>query len=272
MSNAEEYLRKLRLTMGMREGVIQRAIDWLEIPLGSRGLDAGCGEGSLTLMLAEMVGADGHITGVDIEPYFLSYAKEQAFGQNMSERVSFERSDIENLKFADGSFDWMWSVDCGCYNCGDHLKVLKEFARVVKPGGFVAAMFYSSQMLLPGYPELEARLNSTRGGMAPYRRGVNPDSHPFRLMKWFREAGMMEVKADTFVETVQAPLTEDMKEALKALIDMRWEGVESELGKGDWNLFQKLINPESAEYILDRPDYYGFFTYTVFKARVSQAN
>ena len=44
--------------------------------------------------------------------------------------------------------------------------------------------------------------------------------------------------------------------------------VEAELSEGDWAEFQRLCLAESPEFILDIPDYYAFFTYSMFQGWV----
>ena len=46
----------------------------------------------------------------------------------------------------------------------DPILLLKELARTVKSGSVICILNWSSQMLLPGYPVLEARLNETSLG------------------------------------------------------------------------------------------------------------
>ncbi len=46
------------------------------------GLDAGCGIGHHTLLLAEAVAPAGHVTGLDLSPEFLVHAREIAKSPN----------------------------------------------------------------------------------------------------------------------------------------------------------------------------------------------
>ena len=163
------------------------------------------------------------------------------------------------LAFADGTFDWALSIDAVWSE-----RPVKELARVVKPGGTVAMLNWSSQQVLPGYPLLEARLNSTPSGIAPFVRGMKPESHVLRALGWLRDAGLTECKSGTFVGEVYAPLSEDIIIAMLSLFEMRWEGAQSELSAEDWAEYQRLCQPESPDFILDSPDYYAFFTYSLF--------
>jgi hypothetical protein len=115
---------------------------------------------------------------------------------------------------------------------------------------------------------LEAHLNATSSGIAPFVEGTAPELHFPRMMGWFRRAGMEEVTARTFSGDVCAPLSGEMRSALTALIEMRWVDVGAELSEGDRAEYQRLCLAESPEFILDLPDYYAFFTYSMFRGRV----
>jgi demethylmenaquinone methyltransferase/2-methoxy-6-polyprenyl-1,4-benzoquinol methylase len=259
----------------LREAVFRSAIRALQFPSGSQGLDAGCGIGLQALSLAETVGPAGHITGLDLSPESLAHAKNIVKKAGWSERISFREGDVNRLPFDDDTFDWAWSVDCVGYMPVEPLPLVKELARVVKPGGSVAILAWSSEKLLPGHPVLEARLNATSAGIAPFVKGKKPESHFLRGLGWFREAGLEEATARTFAGDAYAPLTENLRSALTALFQMRWPRVESELSQEDtdskhlWAEYRRLCRPESPDFILDHPDYYAFFTYSMFHGQVA---
>jgi len=268
--NSDTYLKSLMVTNPLQEPIFRRAIHALNLPSGSRGLDVGCGIGLQAMLLAEAVGTGGHVTGVDLSPEFLDCARDIAEKAGIPEQVSFQEGNMNNLPFDDDTFDWVWSANCAGYAPGEPLPLLKELARVVKPGGSVIILAWSSQQLLPGYPVLEAHLNATYSGIAPFARGTAPELHFPHMMGWFRRAGMEEVTVRTFVGDVCAPLSGEMRSALTALIEMRWVDVGAELSEGDWAEYQRLCLAESPEFILDILDYYAFFTYSMFRGRVNE--
>ena len=163
-----QYIQDLISSFPLRESAVREVIRTLKLPTGSRGLDAGCGVGSLTFLLAEAAGPGGHVTGIDISSESLDYARKTAEKSGLAQRVLFQNQDVNDLRFDNDTFDWAWSVDCAGYSPQTPFSAIKELRRVVKPGGMAAILFWSSQQLLPGYPELEARLNATAQGIAPF--------------------------------------------------------------------------------------------------------
>lgn len=271
MGDVETCVRMGRVSFPLREPILRAAIEALQPPPGSQGLDAGCGIGLPTLLLAEAVGPAGHVVGLDLCPELLVHAEVVAREAGLSRRVSFREGDLRELPFEDDTFNWAWSADCVGYAPLDPLPLVRELARVVKPGGIVVVLAWSSETLLPGYPLLEARLRATAAGVAPFARGKRPELHFLRTLGWFREAGLDSPNAQTFVGDAHAPLTDDVRQALIALFEMRWPGVEEELKQEDRAVYRRLCTPESPDFIVNRPDYYAFFTYSMFYAHVPSA-
>ncbi len=264
-----EYIRKLSICNPIRDGVLRRAIESLHLPPGSRGLDAGCGIGFQSVLLSEAVAPGGHVVGLDISPAFTDYAREVIVKTGQRDSISFENGDINDLPFDDNSFDWAWSSDCVGYAPGDHMQALTELGRVVRPGGIVAITAISSQLLLPGYPALEARLNASAAGIAPFHEGDEPSNHFNRALGWFRRAGFDRPTARTFTEDVQAPLNEDLRSAVISFMEMRWENVQSEISRKEWSELKYLTDPGSKGFILESPGYHAFFAYSLYSGTVT---
>jgi len=269
MTNTDYLIKMAYVSNWLREPVLRSAAQALDLPSGSRGLDTGCGIGLQALLLAESVGPAGHITGLDQSPGLLDHARDLVKKAGLSETISFKEGDVRELPFKNDSFDWAWSVDCVGYAPMEPLPLVEELARVVKPGGRIALLAWSSEKLLPGHPRLEAALNTTTAGIAPFVTGKSPNLHFTRALGWFREMGLEECMAHTFARGVHAPLTDDIRSALLAIFEMRWPGVKQELTPEEWDEFQCICSPESPDFILDNPDYYSFFTYTMFQGKVT---
>ena len=133
-SKIEEIMR-LEAQAKALESTFERELTLLDLHPGMRVLDAGCGTGAKTRKIALKV-KPGHVVGVDIDPIFISYAKQ--FAQNEAiKNIQFEEGNIENLSFDDTVFDVTY---CSLVLMHVHnpVKTLIELKRVSKPGGYVA--------------------------------------------------------------------------------------------------------------------------------------
>jgi SAM-dependent methyltransferase len=74
---------------------------------GDRVLDIGCGFGDSARHLAELVGAEGTVLGMDVAPRFIELAREEA-EQAGVDNVRFEAADLQATEFED-SFDYAFS-------------------------------------------------------------------------------------------------------------------------------------------------------------------
>lgn len=97
-------------------------------------LDVACGTGDSTIALAKGAGLGSRITGVDISEGMMALIMRKAAREGVHDRIRLQVADGEALPFADESFH---RVTCafGIRNFEHKLQGLKEFRRVLKPGG-----------------------------------------------------------------------------------------------------------------------------------------
>jgi arsenite methyltransferase len=100
---------------------------------GEHVLDLGSGAGTDSLVAAQMVGPEGHVSGIDMTPEML--AKSRAAAAEMeAENVEFVEGEAESLPFDAQSFDVVISngvVDL----VPDKDVVFSEIYRVLRRGG-----------------------------------------------------------------------------------------------------------------------------------------
>ena len=101
---------------------------------GKKCADIGTGTGEIAYMLAEKVGPEGEVVGIDITPEMLKYAEMKQAERNLPNPVKFEVGDALDLQYPEGSF----SVVTSGYmlrNVTDVQKAIDEFYRVLEHGG-----------------------------------------------------------------------------------------------------------------------------------------
>ncbi len=103
---------------------------------GMRLLDAGCGPGTMTIDLAEIV-SPGEVVGIDIEPSQIELARTTAAERGAS-NVRFEVSDLYSLPFPDEAFDAVF-LHGVLEHLRDPVRGLREVLRVLKRGGVLGA-------------------------------------------------------------------------------------------------------------------------------------
>lgn len=110
---------------------------------GMAVLDAGCGTGIFSAIFAR--NGAGRVVGIDISPGSLETARGLKEKFNLA-NVSFERQDMLQLPFADGTFDivWAWGT---VHHTTDPLRAISELARVLRPGGSIFLAVYKRTKL-----------------------------------------------------------------------------------------------------------------------------
>lgn len=124
-----------RLYVGAR-----RAAQWVPFFLphlrpGLSLLDCGCGVGSITLDLAEIV-APGRVVGIDLDEGQLAIARQAAVQRGLT-NVAFEQGSVYDLPFDDGAFDAVLAHTL-LFHLSDPVAALRSMRRVLAPGGVAA--------------------------------------------------------------------------------------------------------------------------------------
>lgn len=98
---------------------------------GERVIDLGCGGGPTSLMLAEQVGAEGRVLGVDISRDLLEIARSRAEGVA---QVAFAEADAGSHAFEEGGWDALYSR-FGCMFFDDPPAAMANLRHALVPDG-----------------------------------------------------------------------------------------------------------------------------------------
>lgn len=158
---------------------------------GARVLDVGSGPGTITIDLARRV-RPGLVTGVDAAGEVVSRAAGLAASERM-DNVDFRVGDAYDLDFADAAFDVVHAHQV-LQHLGRPIDALREFRRVLKPGGLLAVrdVDYGGVIWSPASSGLERWLELYHD--VALGNGGEPDAGR-HLKRWVREAGFGEIEA-----------------------------------------------------------------------------
>ena len=123
----------------------------MSVKRGDWALDICCGTADWTIALAEAVGAEGKVCGLDFSQNMLKVGEDKVEKRGLK-NVELIHGNAMELPFEDNSFDYV-TIGFGLRNVPDYLAVLKEMNRVLKPGG-MAVCLDTSQPTMPGYRQL----------------------------------------------------------------------------------------------------------------------
>jgi sterol 24-C-methyltransferase len=112
----------------------------LGLPQGSLVLDAGCGEGHTAMRLAERF--ELRVEGVDLLDFNIARGRQLLERRGSGSSVRLQVGDYTSLPFADETFDGVYTIE-SLVHAPAPQGALKEFLRVLKPGGKLVLFEYS---------------------------------------------------------------------------------------------------------------------------------
>lgn len=156
------------------------------ITTGMKVLDVGTGIGEVAFMLAERVGPQGTVVGIDINPAMIDFARQQAQVAGFT-NVSFLQGDILHMAL-DDQFDAVVGRLVLMY-MKDRVAVLRQLSQQLRPGGMLA--FQELDLTLAGTSLPRAPLVEQVGNrLTQVFQRAGLDTRGLNLFHLFLEAGM----------------------------------------------------------------------------------
>jgi ubiquinone/menaquinone biosynthesis C-methylase UbiE len=192
-----------------------------QLPLVGREyvLDAGCGDGFFSRLIAERLNT-GCVVALDSSPAYLDVVRARSSEQIAAGRIGAVEGDVNSLPLETGSVDVVWSAH-SMQSYDDLPAVLAEFRRVLQPGGLLAVLETDSlhSIMLPWPPRLEMALRQAERqtlGDADDRMGAYFPRYASRL---FRNAGFEEFSKRHTLVYRHAPLDATLREYVRLYLD-----------------------------------------------------
>ena len=223
-----------------------KMLEMAGISSGHRVLDIAAGAGEQSITTAKKVGTSGYVLATDISSNILEYAKQMAQQAGLN-NIETKVMDGENLAVEEETFDAVISR-VGLIYFPNQQKALKEMLRVLKPGGKVAAIVYSTPEKNKFF-SVPVSIIRNRAKLPPPLPG---QPGPFSLgaegiiENVFSQAGFKNVKSELVDSPLLLPSAKECvrfeKESFGALHQMMsslsdsekvsvWEEIERELQK-----------------------------------------
>jgi ubiquinone/menaquinone biosynthesis C-methylase UbiE len=166
---------------------------------GCRVLDVGCGPGTITAEMADLVGPSGSVTGMDASAEVV----ELAASAHARPNLTFVVGDVYAIDAADGTYDVVHAHQV-LQHLADPVAALVEMHRVCRPGGVVAARDadYRGMSWYPEPPAMDRWLELYQ--QITRRNGGEPDAARL-LLTWAHRAGFTEATASASVWCFATP-------------------------------------------------------------------
>lgn len=161
-------------------------LDWLQPDRGLTWLDVGCGSGAFSSLVVERC-APRSLLGIDPSEEQLDFAR----GRGLGPVATFRSGDAMQIDLPDRSVDIAVAA-LVMHFMPDTLKGVKEMARVVLPGGSVAA--YTWNLEAGGFPYEAVHRAMLSEGLdvpePPHPEGGNAEE----LIRLWQTAGLEDVR------------------------------------------------------------------------------
>lgn len=192
----ERYAHFLQRTKEMgvvgHRGGLKATRDLLQmcdLQAGQRILEVGCGSGYTACTAAKQHQAS--LVAVDLESHLLARAHERARSMRVADSIALARADARRLPFADGSFHGVVCESMLGF-LEDKASAVREFHRVLKPGGFLV-----NNEVTFLKPPPDDFLAAIRGAAPKVSGALAVPVHPQEHQRLLEEVGFQSQRAET---------------------------------------------------------------------------
>lgn len=172
---------------------------------GEHILDIACGTGALTRGVANSIGPDGRVIGLDLSPDMLEFARKFPLNQAGPVSIEWREGDANALPFEDETFEVVF-CQIGLMFFPDQVMALREMRRVLKPAGRLGVMVWGSILECPGQTAIKASweryLGHEMGSRIARQHSLGS---PKTIQSLLEKAGFVDISVQAMMGTVRLP-------------------------------------------------------------------
>lgn len=188
LGHSEQEVRRLQKQSQALEAFTRRCLQDAGIRPGMKVLDVGSGAGDVALLLAEMVGPEGQVVGIDLKPDVLELARQRAIAAGYR-NISFIAGDVYEIEL-ERDFDALVGRLI-LFHLKEPVKALRHLLNHLRPGAIVAFQDYDVSKV-SCYPPSPLFRQTLGWVMEAFRQaGADPEIG-LKLRTFFLEAGLPE--------------------------------------------------------------------------------
>jgi SAM-dependent methyltransferase len=222
-------------------------LDHVDLPVGSRVLELGCGPAGSIALLSERVGASGTVTAIDIDPAHVDLARQFVADRRLG-NVQVLEGDARASHLPSNSFDLV-HARLLLVNVPFPEQVIAEMVRVVKPGGWIITDEVDGEVRVC-YPPHEAWDRLVDVFHTAYRSDGADLMIGRKLTTLLRSAGLVDVGADARADVYPAghprrTLLPDLVRSMRDKIVERGIVSEDEWARLDREVRDHLADPDT---------------------------
>lgn len=200
LGRAPAELERLRKQVGELEAEARWLLDQLHIRPGARAIDLGCGPQGVLDLLAERVGPQGSVVGLETSPHFASLARQFVADRKLI-NVEIVQGDAKATGLPRASFDVVFAR-LVLVNVTEPERVVREMAALARPGGMVAS--YEADYLPHTCDPPSPAWDRLLGIFMDYSRAQGVDLFVGRKThRLLRDAGIVDVKVQPLLNVYQ---------------------------------------------------------------------
>src|SRR5437762_6491301 len=219
--NAIEWLETHHRSKALER---EKMIHDLDLKANSLVVDAGCGPGLWTPLLAQAIGPRGRIIGVDISLEALVTAQRRSYGKWYRKLIEYRRASLENLPLAPGTADVIFSANVSQY-LPNSVATFEAMGRYLVPGGrLVIKDIDFGTMRFHNFDKgLQTRVFQARKHWEQLRLDAGYSFEDSwvgsKLASYMRSAGFEDVQEKSYRIVRHFPLSQDFRIYLQGIAE-----------------------------------------------------